>query len=92
MILSSSVLLINKAGIYCFVNTINDKQYICSAKNLYLRLLEHLRKKNKLYITLNNSIVKHGLDKFNFCVYVYFTYDSKVFSHKALTDLQTSYI
>lgn len=85
-------MLINKAGIYCFVNTINDKRYIGSAKYLYLRLIEHLSNKKKSNTALQKAIVKHGLDKFNFCVYEYFTYHSKVISNKALTVLETSYI
>lgn len=81
----------NKAGIYSIVNTINGKQYIGSAKDLYLRLNEHLdnRKSN---IALQKAIEKYGLDKFNFCIYEYFTYKSKVISYKALTDLETDYI
>ena len=35
--------------------------------------------------------MKHGLDKFEFCIYEYFTFNSKVFSNKALTDLETNY-
>ena len=35
--------------------------------------------------------MKHGLDKFNFCVNEYFT-SHKVVSNKALTDLETNYI
>jgi len=35
---------------------------------------------------------KNGLDNFNFCIYEYFSYDSKIVSNKALTDLETSYI
>jgi hypothetical protein len=36
-------------GIYSFLNKVNGKQYIGSAKDLYLRLNEHLsdRKSNK---------------------------------------------
>lgn len=47
---------------------------------------------NKSNIALQNAIIKYGLDKFNLCIYEYFTYHSKVVSHKALTDLETSYI
>ena len=36
--------------------------------------------------------MKHGLDKFNFCLNEYFTSHSKVVSNKALTDLETNYI
>ena len=91
IVLSYRELLKNRAGVYCFVNTVNGKLYIGSAKDLYLRLIEHLSNK-KSNIALQNAILKYGLAKFNFCVYEYFTYDSKVISHKALTDLETSYI
>lgn len=37
-------------------------------------------------------MLKYGLNNFNFCVFEYFTYDNKIVSHKALTDLETSYI
>jgi hypothetical protein len=54
----------NKAGIYSFINTINGNQYIGSAKDLYLRLNEHLnnRKSNS---SLQKAFEKYGLDKFN---------------------------
>lgn len=47
---------------------INGKQYIGSARNLYLRLNEHLsdRKSNK---ALQSAILKYGLEKFSFCIY-----------------------
>lgn len=41
-VLNKRNLLINKAGIYSFINKNNNKQYIGSAKDLYLRLNEHL--------------------------------------------------
>ena len=41
-------LLKNKSGIYSLVNEINKKQYIGSAKDLYLRLLEHIVGKNRI--------------------------------------------
>lgn len=37
-------------------------------------------------------MLKYGLDKFNFGVFEDFTYDNKLVSQKALTDLETSYI
>ena len=84
-------ILKNKGGIYSFINSVNGKQYIGSAKDFYIRLYEHLdnRKSN---IALQNAITKYGLDKFNFCAYEYFTFKSKVMSNKALTDLETNYI
>jgi hypothetical protein len=84
-------ILLRKGGIYSFINKINGKQYIDSAKDLYLRLREHLsnRKSNKaLQITMD----KYGLENFNYCIYEYFTYDNKTTSSKLLTDLETMYI
>ena len=45
IVLSYRELLKNKAGIYCFVNTVNGKRYVGSAKDLYIRLIEHLSNK-----------------------------------------------
>ena len=91
IILSCRELLKNKAGVYCFVNTVNNKLYIGSAKDLYLRLIEYLSNK-KSNIALQNVIAKYGLAKFNFSISEYFIYDSKGVSQKALTNLETSYI
>ena len=89
VVLSYCEVLKNK-GVYCFINTVNGKLYIGSAKDLYLRLIEHLSNK-KSNIALQNAMLKYGLDKFNFGVLEYFTYNSKAVSHKTLTDLETSY-
>ena len=43
-------------------------------------------------VALQKAFTKYGLDKFEFCIYEYFTYESKIISQKALTDLETSYI
>jgi len=56
-VISYNKILRNKAGIYCFVNTVNNKRYIGSAKDLYLRLIEHLANK-KSNIALQNAILK----------------------------------
>lgn len=85
--LSYRDLLKNKGGVYCFINTINNKQYIGSAKDLHLRLIEHLANK-KSNVALQSAIEKYGLDKFNFGIYEYFSpYNSKIVSSKALTDM-----
>jgi group I intron endonuclease len=91
LVLSYRDVLRNKSGIYCLINTVNDNLYIGSAKDLYLRLTEHLSNK-KSNRALQNAIVKHGLHKFIYGVLEYFTYDSKLVSNKSLTDLETSYI
>nr|AFD95910.1 intron-encoded GIY-YIG endonuclease [Talaromyces stipitatus] len=45
MLLNLLVIKKNKGGIYSFVNTVNGNQYIGSVKDLYIRLLEHIRNK-----------------------------------------------
>lgn len=90
-ILSKRDLLSKKGGIYTFLNKMNGNQYIGSAKDLYLRLNEHLLNK-KSNRALQFAIAKHGLDNFHFCVYEYFTYENKATSFKLLTDLETMYI
>jgi hypothetical protein len=88
---SSRILLKDPGGIYSFINTVNGNQYIGSAKDFYLRLNEHLENK-KSNLALQKAFAKYGLDQFKFCIYEYFTYENKIISHKALTDLETSYI
>jgi group I intron endonuclease len=88
---SYKLILKKKGGIYSFFNTINGKQYIGSAKDFYIRLCEHInnRKSNSI---LQEAFVKCGLNKFNFYIYEYFTFESKIVSTKALTELETNYI
>jgi group I intron endonuclease len=90
-VFSKRDLLLRKGGIYSFLNKLNGKQYIGSAKDLYLRLNEHLthRKSNR---ALQAAISKYGIDNFNFCIYEFFTYENKATSFKLLTDLETMYI
>ena len=59
IIFSKRDLLSRKGGIYSFLNKVNGKQYIGSAKDLYLRLNEHLSHKNliELYKLLSQSMV-----------------------------------
>ena len=61
-------LLRGKSGIYCFINNTNDKRYIGSAKDLYLRFQEHIKGK-KSNSSLQLAFNKYGLDSFSFCVY-----------------------
>jgi group I intron endonuclease len=84
-------ILKDKSGIYSFINTINGNQYIGSAKDLYIRLNEHLNNR-KSNANLQKAFNKHGLDKFRWIVYEYFTYESKILSNDSLLKLETSYI
>jgi len=85
-------ILSGKGGIYSLVNTVNDKQYIGSAKDFYIRLNEHLKYRNNSNVALQKAFIKYGFDKFKIYIYEYFTYQSKIISHKSLTELETSYI
>lgn len=80
-----------KGGIYSFINTVNGKQYIGSAKDFYLRLNEHLNNK-KSNLSLQKAFSKHGIDKFRWVIYEYFSYENKIISNEALTTLETNYI
>nr|YP_010247530.1 GIY-YIG endonuclease [Cordyceps pruinosa]QQA36262.1 GIY-YIG endonuclease [Cordyceps pruinosa] len=84
-------LLKNKGGIYSFINMMNGKQYIGSAKDFYIRLNEHL-KNNKSNSNLQKAFKKYGLENFNWVIYEYFTYETKILHHDALTELETNYI
>jgi hypothetical protein len=51
-------ILKNKGGIYSFVNTLNDRKYIGSAKDLYIRLVEHINNKKSSTYGASKSIRK----------------------------------
>nr|ABU24261.1 GIY-YIG endonuclease [Akanthomyces lecanii] len=84
-------LLKNKGGLYSFINTVNVKQYIGRAKDFYLRLNEHL-KNHKSNAHLQKAFKKYGFENLNWVIYESFTYESKIFDHDALTELETNYI
>lgn len=70
-LLTNKTRLKHMPGVYAFKNTINDKQYIGSSKDLYNRLCEHLtgRKSN---VALQRAFRKYGKSSFHFYVYVYY--------------------
>ena len=76
-------------------------------KTFFIRLNEHLKYKNNsnaalvffLIISLKlcrkkkkKAFVKYGFGKFKFCIYEYFSYESRIISHKSITELETSYL
>ena len=57
----------SKSGVYCIVNTANQKKYIGSSKNCYLRAMDHraeLRSNVHCNKHLQNSFNKYGEDNF----------------------------
>lgn len=60
-----------KSGIYCIINSINNKKYIGSSKDLQQRLTSHKTKlksnkhNNKI---LQNSVNKYGLENFYYSI------------------------
>jgi len=78
-----------KIGVYGFYNNINGKIYIGSSKNISKRFNEHMRlgedntKSNK---KLQRSILKHGLENFDFLIFVY----SENFNFDLLMNLETT--
>jgi group I intron endonuclease len=84
-------ILKDKGGIYSFINITNGNQYIGSAKDFYIRLNEHLNNK-KSNANLQKAFNKHGKEKFQWIVYEYFSYETKMLSSEYLTKLETSYI
>lgn len=76
-------------GVYGFINTVdrnNNKQYIGSSKDLYQRLMDHLKGRDS-NSRLQRSINKHGLLNFELVIY-YWHEDSSVI----LTDIETEVI
>jgi group I intron endonuclease len=62
-----------RSGIYSFINTVNNMQYIGSSADLGSRFNEHLngRKSN---IHLQRAITKHGIGNFIFVIYEFQPY------------------
>jgi group I intron endonuclease len=76
-----------KQGVYAFFNTLNGKQYIGSAVDLYKRLFEHLSG-IKSNVNLQRAFKNTGLQHFAFYVYEFYV-DNKA---KTLVDLEDYYL
>jgi hypothetical protein len=75
-----------RSGVYSFINTVNNMQYIGSSADLGSRFNEHLngRKSN---IHLQRAIAKYGIGNFMFVIYEYQPYVLP-----DILDLETAYI
>lgn len=79
-----------KPGIYVIRNLINQKIYVGKSKNIYKRLHQHLtdikienRRKNENRYLLN-SVLKHGIENFDYYVIEYTLEDEKTLSEREL--------
>ena len=77
----------DKKGIYGFFCEIEYKFYIGSSESLFKRFKEHI-KGRKSNIKLQRSIIKYGLENFQFIIFELCSENNK----KLLTDLETQYI
>ena len=68
--------LSNLGGVYGLIHIKSSKQYIGSSKNLYIRIMNHI-KGRKSNLKLQQSIKKYGLESFNLIIY-YFHKDPTV--------------
>jgi group I intron endonuclease len=71
---------LNKSGIYCVRNILNNKVYIGKAKCIYSRMKDHITRLNKQCkdenIHLINSWHKYGKDNFEYFVLEYLELDN----------------
>ena len=76
----------NLGGVYGLKHIKSSKQYIGSSKNLYSRLMDHIKGRDS-NLRLQRSIKKYGLKSFNIIIY-YFHKDPAIL----LTDIETTVI
>ena len=80
---------LNKCGIYCIRNIINNKIYIGKSKNIYTRIAQHIQCLNKESKDENRYLIhawnKYGRDNFEYFVLEYFeNIDDKLLSEREL--------
>lgn len=84
---------LNKSGIYCIRNIVNNKVYIGKSKNIYNRITQHiylLRNKSKdenRYLI--NAWHKYGEDKFEYFVLEYLEFDEQLLKERELFWIET---
>lgn len=84
---------LNKCGIYCIRNKVNNKVYIGKSKNIYTRITQHislLRRKSKdenRYLI--NSWYKYEEDKFEYFVLEYLNLDEQLLKERELFWIET---
>ena len=76
------------SGIYCIINTVNNKKYVGKSKNIYMRIIQHISNLNKKSKDENryliNSWHKYGRNKFDYFILEYLPLDEKLLSEREL--------
>ena len=75
-----------KSGIYSFINKVDGKRYIGSAKDLNIRFFRHIKNINS-NIKLQRAFKKYGMGQFTFVVYAFADY-----SLPSILELETLFI
>lgn len=63
-----------KCGVYCIKNSINNKVYVGSSRNIYKRFKRHLNELNKnkhINEHLQRAVSNYGIDNFYICILTY---------------------
>lgn len=85
---------LNKSGIYCIRNTVNQKVYIGKSKNIYNRIIQHIYGLNKKLPDENRHLIaawhKYGSDAFEYFVVEYIDiYEESIFRERELYWIDT---
>ena len=79
---------LNKCGIYCIKNIINNKVYIGKSKNIYNRIANHIQLLNNFSKNENRHLLnawnKYGSDAFEYFVIEYLELDEQLLKSREL--------
>lgn len=79
---------LNKCGIYCIRNKVNQKVYIGKSKNIYCRIADHICGLNKSSKNENRHLIsawhKYGKDNFEYFVLEYIELDEVLLADREL--------
>lgn len=79
---------LNKCGIYCIRNTVNNKVYIGKSKNIYNRIAAHIQLLNNSSKDENRHLLKawhkYGSDNFEYFVIEYLELDEQLLKTREL--------
>ena len=83
---------LNKSGIYCIRNMINNKVYIGKSKNIYVRIASHIQNLNKDSVDENRHLrsawKKYGRSAFEYFVVEYLEFNEEILAKRELYWIQ----